>query len=321
MNKFKQRKNVYPQAHQSSMHHNQSKENQRRSDPGSPRLPKLNIAMENAYASLRRISEECNVPCVEKTFGKGIVRVSCKNIIQLENIAPVTKEVLKSGLIEEIGMQPLSYSCVMKNLVLFFKPTHVASSRNLRQMYSLTSFGYQHLVLDVEHPVDTKGLYKSKRIAVKNAYYSLRQLLNEFNIPCVNGTFGSGIVRVCCRSVVQLDNFTLIMKELLELHLIEEVGICLEYNYKMKTLVVFLNPPNIQSTKKLDQFFKNCCFKYHHLILAFKNPTDTVAPKEKFKAYANSFFEIPMESIWWIIIRVVMIISIPILIYRTSSRI
>jgi len=112
-----------------------------------------------------------------------------------------------------------------------------------------------------------------KRITVNIAYYSLREIFHEFNIPCVKRTFGTGIVRICCRSLIQLDNITLIMKELLEGDLIEEIGMPLEYAYKMKTLVLFIKPTDFASTEKLAELFENSSFHYHHIVINVKRFT------------------------------------------------
>ena len=41
----------------------------------------LSSAAFNAYDSLVRISKQFNIPVVDKTFGKGIIRVSCRTIM------------------------------------------------------------------------------------------------------------------------------------------------------------------------------------------------------------------------------------------------
>jgi hypothetical protein len=278
MNKFKQDKNIYPRADQArtvAIRRNRFNKKTQKTPEESILLNKK-IAMSNMYASLVKISEELNVPIVGKTFGKGIIRVSCRTTLQLDNIAPILKEMVKLHLMEEIAMEPLPYSQQMNNLVLFIKPTDILSSQKIDyvfQKYSLTSFGYQHLVIDIEYPVAKKGGFKSKRNAVKNAYCSLRQMLKQFNIPCVNETFGEGIIRVCCRTVVQLDHITVIMTEFLKAHLIEEVKMPLKYSYKMRSLVLFLKPANIlKSSMKLDYVFQKSSFQYHHLVIDIEPP-------------------------------------------------
>jgi len=267
--------------------------------------------MKNAYDSLVRISKQFNISVVDKTFGKGIIRVSCRTIMQLDNISLIMKELVKFNLIVEVGMEPLAYSDKMNSSVVYFKPTDLISSQKLDYVfgkYFLTFLKYNHLVIDVDYPVAKKGSFNSKRIAVKKAYFSLPQILNEFNIQCVKRTFGSGILRVCCSSVVQFDNITLIMKKLLKLRLIEEIGMPLEYFHKMKSLVLFIKPMDAESSKKLYHMFQKCSFKYHNVLLDIKSPN---APaKETFQVSANLFFESPKGLM---IIRVIKIISIVIL--------
>jgi len=297
MNKSNQDKNFYLGARKEPMYRNQSNEKLQRS-PGKPILFDKEIAIINAYASFGQISEEFNIPLVNKTFGKGIVRILCRTITQLDNIPLIIKELIKFHLIEEIGMKPLAYSSKMKSLVLFFKPTGETSRQKIVQVFQKCSFKYHHLVIHVDYPVTKKGSFKSKRIAVENAHSSLRQILHEFNIPCVKETFGLGIVRVCCRSVVQLENITLIMKELLAAHLIEEVRMPLEYSYKMSSLVLFLKPVDIQSNKILGRVFKACIFKYHHIVVNIEDPAEE---EEKMFEHQDAN-ETPMKSTLKIII-------------------
>jgi len=287
MNKLKEDKNFCPQDCKYQLWRNQPSENSR-SSPRQLRSFNMKIAMANAYASLRRVSEEFNIPIVDKTFGSGIVRVSCRTIPQLDNIALITKELVKCHLIAEIGMEPLEYSVKMKSMLLFLKPTDITAGQRLVHMfqkYPLTSFGYEALAINVEHPVTKKGSFKSKRIAVKNAYYSLCQILKEFNIPCLKEIFGPRIIRVCCRSVVQLVKITQIIKQMLELCLIEEIKMPLEYAYKMRSLVIFIKPVDIKSSIKIDYIFKNSSFKYHHSMINIQY--HTAAAKENSRKEPN----------------------------------
>ena len=72
----------------------------------------------------------------------------------------------------------------------------------LHHVFQICSLEFSYAVIDVLHPtVATKKSFKIKIIAVKNAYSSLRQILIDFNIPCVKKAFGPAIVRVSCRSV------------------------------------------------------------------------------------------------------------------------
>jgi len=131
----------------------------------------------------------------------------------------------------------------------------------------------------------TQKVVPIRRTAVKNANASLHKLLRGFNVPAVQKTFGTQIVRVCCRTVVQLENISLIMKELLISDLIQEVGMPLQYSYKMKTLVLFIKPVNVESTIRLNHVFRECSFKYNHDVIVVGYPT---APTNKiFKKNRN----------------------------------
>lgn len=114
-----------------------------------------------------------------------------------------------------------------------------------------------------------------KRIAVQNAHESICAVLHECNIPYVNKTFGSNILRVCCRTIVQLDNIAVILKQLIKFKLIEEVGMPLTYNYKMKTLLVFLKPTSADAGVKLERVFQACAFGYYHQMIEVEYPSKT----------------------------------------------
>jgi len=323
MNKLYQGTNFY---RRSPMPWNPSKE-KLQSGLEFARSSTKKIAVKNAYDSVCAISRQFNIPVVTKTFGKGIIRVACRTFPQLENIALIIRELIKFGLIEQIGM-PLECSASWTTLVLFLKPTDGLNMR-LDEVFRICSFEYHHLMIDVKHPAATKQSFKIKIIAVQNAYFGLRQILNEFNIPCVKKTEGSAIVRVSCRSVVQLDNITSIMKKLLKTHLIAEIGMPLEHSFKMKSLVLFLKPTNMKSSMKLDLVFQKSSFEYYYRVIDIKIST-AAAAKENSKKVFNSMpiinatrpiFEEtnPIESIWFMIIRLVTFISMLILTYELSA--
>jgi len=120
-------------------------------DPKMETLPNMTIALANAHGSLIDMSEEFNIPVNERTFGKGIVRVSCQTIAQLDNIALIMEELVKFNLIVEVGMEPLAYSDKMNSLVVYFKPADLISSQKIDyvfQNYSSNSLEYHHLVID-----------------------------------------------------------------------------------------------------------------------------------------------------------------------------
>jgi len=114
----------------------------------------------------------------------------------------------------------------------------------------------------------------NKRFSVQNAHTSVRQTLQDFNIPCVKRTFGPGVVRVICRNFVQLDNIAMIIEDLLRLRLIEEIGMPLDYSHKFVNLVLFLKPMDVKSSMKLERVFKTCTLQYNFRVLHIKYPPD-----------------------------------------------
>jgi len=130
------------------------------------------------------------------------------------------------------------------------------------------------------------NVFSPKRIAVKNAHASIRKILMEFKLPLVKKTFDQRIVRVCCRTVVQLENIAVIMAELIKFHLIKEVGMPLEHSFTLKSLVIFIKPVDIESSMKLDHVFQYSSFKYHHVVINVPYPT--VTAKEVFEKSQNT---------------------------------
>lgn len=180
----------------------------------------------------------------------------------------------------------------------------------------------------LEMPIPLK-----KEIDVENIYTSLfHTILTEFNIPVVKKTFGKGLVRVCCTTVEQLENITSIMKTLLELHLIEEIGMPLDNSYKMMPLVLFLKPVNIESGMQVGRTFQECAFEYHDVVTDVENATpasqEIFQEGDQFRPTINLFrpdhmTETPMNDLWSIIIclfvltmRLVTIINILNAIYK-----
>jgi len=136
----------------------------------------------------------------------------------------------------------------------------------------------------------------TKRVVVKNAYYALRKVLKEFNISCVKKTFGPGIVRVHCRSVIQLDTIALVVKKLLQSCLIEEIGMPLDYQHKFMTLVLFIKPVDDKSTGiHIADVFHYCMCEYDHTKTNVEYPT--TAAMQTFKEEPHSITSIHLSKV------------------------
>jgi hypothetical protein len=112
-----------------------------------------------------------------------------------------------------------------------------------------------------------------KRKAVEKAHRVITNILKTNEIPQIAKTFGLGIVRVCCRTLKQLDNIGLILTKMVKFGLIQEVGMPLTYIYKMKTLVLFIKPTSPDATSKVESVFNACSFGYHHVVMEVHYPT------------------------------------------------
>jgi len=173
MNNLKQDKTIYPRVRRGSMYQIQSikkpprvpqihkiypqvctKFTPTKIDPQIQTCPDKKISIQNAYTSLCNVYKEFKIPVVKKTFGKGIVRISCKTCVQLDNIALIVKGLVQLHLIEESEMEPLEYSFKMNTLVFFFKPADVASKQKLDHAFKKYIVEYKTLVFDVREEYD-----------------------------------------------------------------------------------------------------------------------------------------------------------------------
>jgi len=112
------------------------------------------------------------------------------------------------------------------------------------------------------------------QIAVHKAYDKVRQVAAEFHVPCVKKTFGATIVRVSCRTIPQLDRIGSILEELMTFDFIMEIGIPLEYSYKMKSLVLSIKAKNKHISNSIENVFKKSKLCYHHFTIEVKRPSD-----------------------------------------------
>jgi len=134
----------------------------------APKLLKFKrISVENAHSALLKILIEFNIPLVKRTFGKRIVRVCCRSVAQFENIALIIKELVKSHLIEEIGM-PLEMAYARQTLVMFIKPVNTKSSKKLHHVFQECSFKYHHLLIDVKYPTVRAEKKLQKKAKMQN---------------------------------------------------------------------------------------------------------------------------------------------------------
>jgi hypothetical protein len=112
-----------------------------------------------------------------------------------------------------------------------------------------------------------------KIMAVNKAYFKVREVSAEFKVPCVKKAFGEGIVRVRCRTIQQLDNIAAILKELMLFDFIMEIGMPVEYSYKMKSLVLFIKPKDKEASNIIANLFETNPCRYRYLIVETEDPS------------------------------------------------
>jgi hypothetical protein len=134
-----------------------------------------------------------------------------------------------------------------------------------------------------------------KRNAVRKAYNKIRKVSAEFEVRCVKKAFGKGIVRICCRTIQHLDNIAVILEELMKVDFIMEIGMPLEYSYKLKTLVLFIKPKHYSLRNSIAQVFQKCTVDYPLFLVDEED--SSVAAEEKLNEEAKELSEIAEEEI------------------------
>jgi hypothetical protein len=111
-----------------------------------------------------------------------------------------------------------------------------------------------------------------RRLAVKYAHGCVSRQLHRAKIPHLKRTHGNDVVRIICRTRIQLQHLNAVFKEIIQHKYIEEIGMPLHWAYKMKQLVVFIKPFDAKCSKKIEDKFKNCGLNFHITVFDVKNP-------------------------------------------------
>lgn len=150
MNKVKQNKNFYPQARGSLMNRNHSY-GKPRTGPVRPKLPIKRISVQYAHVSVSQLLQHHKIRYIQKTHGKGVVRICSRTVAQLQNTAIIIEKVIDENLIEEIGM-PLDWFYKMKSLILFIKPVDQNATMQIEKKFRNSGLNFHITVFDVKNP-------------------------------------------------------------------------------------------------------------------------------------------------------------------------
>jgi hypothetical protein len=118
-----------------------------------------------------------------------------------------------------------------------------------------------------------------KRNAVRDTYNKLLELFGKFHVTHEKRVFGKELIRICCRTFEQLRDIDSRMKIILEANLVAEIGLPIEYKYKMKTLVIYIKPIDTKSKIKIRDVFKNSTVAYP--IVQKQTPTSNNSDESK----------------------------------------
>jgi len=111
-----------------------------------------------------------------------------------------------------------------------------------------------------------------KRLSVQYAHVCISQALHEAKVHHVLKTQGKDVVRICSRTTSQLQSTNAILKELLKHNYIEEVGMPLDYNYKFKSLVLFIKPFDVKCSEKIASKFRDSGLNFHITVFDVMTP-------------------------------------------------
>merc|ERR1712096_63571 len=110
-----------------------------------------------------------------------------------------------------------------------------------------------------------------KILAVQHAHECVSRTLRERKIRHVLRTQGNDVVRICCKTIAQLQSINAILNELMHHMYIQEIGMPLNYAYKMKSLVLFIKPFDVTCSKKIESKFKNSGLNFHITVFDASN--------------------------------------------------
>jgi hypothetical protein len=115
--------------------------------------------------------------------------------------------------------------------------------------------------------------FGAKRIALHESYKKVRKVAAEFNVSCVKTAFGDEIVRVCCRTIEQLDNIGSILEELMKVDFIMEIGMPFEYFYEMNRLVLLIKPKDNKFSNSIEHAIKERNLGSAYVTVEEKDPS------------------------------------------------
>merc|ERR1712034_284431 len=95
------------------------------------------------------------------------------------------------------------------------------------------------------------------------AHTCVSRLLRQTKVHHVCKTEGKDVVRICSRTIAQLQSINTILKELIQHNYIEEIGMPLDYSYKFKSLVLFIKPFDVKCSEKIASKFRNSGLNFH----------------------------------------------------------
>lgn len=160
------------------------------SKPQSSRLPIKRITVHYAHTSVSQLMITHGVRLIQKTHGKGVVRICARTVPQLRNTATILYPLINENLIEEVGM-PLKYAYKMKSLVLFIKPQDQKATEIIESRFRNSGFNYHITVFDVKNPYlkEEEALKKPKAIKIEETndeVPSVNQVLPKHSVKAAD---------------------------------------------------------------------------------------------------------------------------------------
>jgi hypothetical protein len=141
-------------------------------------------------------------------------------------------------------------------------------------------FGKNHFNKKRNYQVTNKKTYTStkKGNAVRKTHERLRKCFREFNIRHVKKVFGKGLVRVCCRTYDQIANIIALIRKIAPL--IKEIGMPLNCTCNMKSIVMFIQPLEVESSPAIEKIFKESICGYNVRLVDIEDKISNTKSQE-----------------------------------------
>lgn len=132
-------------------------------------------------------------------------------------------------------------------------------------------------------PTKTVRPLSKKIVAVQKAHAKLSSFFRLFRVRHVNRVFGPGLVRVCSRTIIQIDGLPAMFHYIASKNWVHEIGMPVDCGGNMKSLVMFIKPVNVDAGRNIESFFKQSFAGYKVVTVDIDTKVPEVNTLSKFE--------------------------------------